>query len=332
MSSRSLRAVLALLAVFVLAVSVAACGDDDDNGGGGGGDTAADTSGGGQEGQLIEKDPANSGKSITIGSKNFDEQFILGEIYAQALTAAGFGVKKELDLGAEQVAFKALKGGEVDAYPEYTGTALTSFYKLKTDDVPREPQQAYDQLVTDLEKDNITAFPITPFENTYKVTSTKETAEKYGNPKTISELVAKTKNDVRLSGFPECKQRTDCYVGLGRSYNWQPKFVSSEGKFDDLDKDQADFTMAFSTDGPLSLDKYATYEDDKKLFPPYQVTLLTRNEAAERLGESGRQVIEAVQKPLTDQVMQELNSRVSIDKQTPEAVAKAYLQESGFIN
>jgi glycine betaine/choline ABC-type transport system substrate-binding protein len=331
MSSRSLRAVLALLAVFVLALSVAACGDDDDDGGGGGGGQTAQDTGGTAPGQLIERDPANEGKSVTIGSKNFAEQYILGEIYAQALGAAGFDVKKELDLGAEQVAFKALKGGTVDAYPEYTGTALTSFYKVKIDDVPRDPQQAYDQLTTELQKDDITAMPRTSFENTYKVTSTKETAEKYDNPKTISELVGKAGNGVRLSGFPECRQRTDCYVGLERSYNWKPKFVSSEGQYTDLDKDQADFTMGFSTDGPLSLDKYATYEDDKNLFPPYQVTLLTRNEAAERLGESGKAVIEAVQEPLTEEVMQELNSRVSIDKQEPEAVAKEYLRESGFI-
>jgi glycine betaine/choline ABC-type transport system substrate-binding protein len=329
MSTRSLRAVLALLAVLVLAVGVTACGDDDSDSGGSGssGGGGSETSGG----QQIEKDPANNGKKITIGSKNFPEQFILGEIYAQALTAAGFDVKKSLDLGAEQVAFKALKGGDVDAYPEYTGTALTSFYKVKVDDVPREPQEAFDQLTTSAQEDKIVTMPYTPFENTYKVTSTKETAEKYGNPKTISELVGKAKNGVRLSGFPECRQRTDCYIGLDRSYGWKPKFVSSEGQYDDLDKNQADFTMGFSTDGPLSLDKYATYEDDKKLFPPYQVTLLTRQEAADRLGEPGKAVIEAVQKPLTEEVMRELNSRVAIDKQEPEAVAKQYLQEEGFI-
>jgi glycine betaine/choline ABC-type transport system substrate-binding protein len=197
--------------------------------------------------------------------------------------------------------------------------------------VPRDPQQAFDQLTTDAQKDKIVTMPMTPFENTYKVTSTKATAQKYGNPKTISELVAKAGNGVRLSGFPECKQRTDCYLGLAKSYGWKPKFVSSEGQYDDLDKGQADFTMGFSTDGPLSLDKYSTYDDDKKLFPPYQVTLLTRKDAADRLGENGKAVIEAVQKPLTEEVMQELNSRVSIDKQTPAAVAKQYLKESGFI-
>jgi glycine betaine/choline ABC-type transport system substrate-binding protein len=331
--SRSLRVVTTLLAVLALAIGVAACGSDDsnDNTSGGASGGSADTGGTTAGGTLIKKDPANAGKKITIGSKNFPEQFILGEIYSQALTAAGFDVKKSLDLGAEQVAFKALKGGQVDAYPEYTGTALTSFYKVKVDDVPRDPQQAFDQLKTDAAKDKITALPQTPFQNTYKVTSTKETAQKYGNPKTITELVAKAGTGVRLSGFPECRQRTDCYLGLKKSYSWTPKFVSSEGQYADLDKGQADFTMGFSTDGPLSLDKYATYEDDKQLFPPYYVTLLTRDQAVATLGQSGQDVVQAVQKPLTEEVMQELNARVAVDKQKPEDVAKQYLKESGFI-
>jgi glycine betaine/choline ABC-type transport system substrate-binding protein len=321
---------MTLLAVLALAITVAACGDDNKDSTGSSAPSGSADTGATAGGKLIEKDPANAGKKITIGSKNFPEQFILGEIYSQALTAAGFDVKKSLDLGAEQVAFKALKGGQVDAYPEYTGTALTSFYKVKVDDVPRDPQQAFDQLKTDAAKDKITALPQTPFQNTYKVTSTKETAQKYGNPKTITELVAKAGNGVRLSGFPECKQRTDCYLGLKKSYNWTPKFVSSEGQYADLDKGQADFTMGFSTDGPLSLDKYATYEDDKQLFPPYYVTLLTRDEAVATLGQSGQDVIAKVQEPLTEEVMQELNARVAVDKQKPEDVAKQYLKESGF--
>ena len=101
----SLRALLAILAVLMLALTVGACGDDSDEGSpAAGGDTAA------QEGEskLIEKDPANEGKKFTVGSKNFAEQYILGEIYAQSLEAAGFTVKKQLDLGSEQVAFKSL--------------------------------------------------------------------------------------------------------------------------------------------------------------------------------------------------------------------------------
>jgi glycine betaine/choline ABC-type transport system substrate-binding protein len=317
--------------MLVLALTAAACGEDEESGSG---DTAQPTQSepaadaGGDK--LIQKDPAASGKTITVGSKNFAEQYILGEIYAQGLEAAGYTVKKQLDLGSEQIAFKALKSGRVDAYPEYTGTALTSFYKVKTDDVPRDKDQAFDQLKQELSADDITAMPQTPFENTYKVTSTKETSEKFGNPTTLTEVAEKAGTGVKLSGFPECRQRTDCYLGLKQSYSWSPKFVSSQGQYADLDAGQADFTMGFSTDGALSTGKYVTYEDDKKLFPPYFVTFMVSNEAVEKLGPAGQEVIEKIQEPLTEEVMQELNSRVSIDKQKPEEVARDYLKEAGF--
>jgi len=334
---RSIPNVLTLLlAALVLAFTVAACGGDDEESGSGGGGTASEesTPAGGEEGATgsqIQADPANEGKELTVGSKNFAEQYILGEIYAQALEAAGFTVKKQLDLGSEQIAFKALKSGRIDAYPEYTGTALTSFYKVKTDDVPRDKDESFEQLSSELEGDNITAMPQTPFQNTYKVTSTKETAEKFGNPTTMSELAEAAGDDASLSGFPECRQRTDCLLGINQVYDWNPKFVSSQGQYADLDAGQADFTMGFSTDGPLSLDKYVTYEDDKSLFPPYYVTFMVRNEAVEQLGENGQAVIEQVQEPLTEEVMQELNSRVVLDKQEPEQVAADYLKEAGFV-
>jgi len=339
---RTIHLLTLLLAVLALGFTVAACGSDDgDSGSSGSGSTSSESTpeasatedAGGSEsgGTTIQKDDANASTTITVGSKNFAEQYILGEIYAQALSAAGFTVKKELDLGSEQIAFKALKKGTVDAYPEYTGTALTSFYKVKTDDVPRDPQESFDQLAGDLEKDDIVAMPQTPFQNTYKVTSTKETAEKLGNPKTLSEVAEKAGSKYRLSGFPECRQRTDCLLGLNQTYDWHPKFVSSQGQYTDLDKGQADFTMGFSTDGPLSLDKYVTYEDDKSLFPPYYVTFMVRKEVADKLGDAGKKVIEDVQKPLTEQVMQELNARVVLDKQKPEDVAADYLKEAGFV-
>jgi glycine betaine/choline ABC-type transport system substrate-binding protein len=333
---RRLHLLTALVAALLLALTVAACGSDDSSGGGSGGSSSSGSSGSsgsssGDTGKLIKKDPANASKgTITIGSKNFDEQFILGEIYSQALKAAGFKTKTELNLGSEQVAFKALKGGDIDAYPEYVGTALTSFYKVKTSAVPRDPQKAYQQLVGDAKKDGITAEPITPFENTYKIASTKATAKKLGNPKTLSELAKKAGSKYSLSAFPECRQRTDCLLGLNKVYGWHPKFISSQGQYADLDSGQADFTTGFSTDGPLSTGKYVIYDDDKGLYPPYQISLLVRDPAATKLGESGKAVIEQIQKPLTNKVMQELNSRVSIDKQKPADVAAEYLKEAGF--
>ena len=316
------RVLLTLLAILGLTAAVAACGSSDKSSGG-----SASSAGGGT---AIKKDPANAKKTVTIGSKNFAEQYILGEIYAQSLKAAGFNVKKQLNLGSEQVVFKALKSGDIDAYPEYSGTALTSFYRVKTDKIPRDKTEAFNQLKSKLNKDKITASPQTPFQNTFVITSTKETAKKYGNPKTVSELAKKAGSKASISGFPECKKRTDCLLGLKSRYNWTPKFVSSEGKFNDL-KGQADFTFGFGTDGELSLGKYATYEDDKKLFPPYYITLLVRDPAVQKLGSSGQKVIEQVQKPLTEKVMQELNSRVTLDKQKPAKVAADYLKKAGFV-
>ena len=322
------RILLALLAVLALSLTAMACGDDEggDTGSSGGGSDSAETSD-----KLIQADPANEGKTFTVGSKNFAEQYILGEIYAQSLEAAGFDVKKQLDLGSEQIAYKSLRNGRIDAYPEYTGTALSSFYRVKTDDIPRDVQESFDQLEEFAAEDNITPLPQTPFQNTYVVTSTQETAEKLGNPTTISELAEEGGSDVSISGFPECRQRTDCLLGLKNVYDWEPKFVSSEGKFEDLDNGEADLTFGFGTDGELALDKYVTYEDDKQLFPPYFVTFMVGNEGIEKLGESGQEVITTVQEPLTEEVMQELNSRVTIDKEEPEQVAAAYLRESGFI-
>ncbi len=327
------RALLALLSALILAFTVAACGGDDEEPAGGGGEPAAEgqntTSEGGAGGQLIQRDEANASKTFTVGSKNFAEQYILGEIYAQALEAAGFKVRKQLDLGSEQIAYKSLKDGQINAYPEYSGTALTSFYRVKTDDIPRDKDQSFEQLKAAAEKEGITALPQTPFQNTYVVTSTKETAEKVGNPKTISDLAEKA-NDQRLSGFPECRQRTDCLVGLRERYGWEPEFVSSQGQYEDLDQGQADFTMGFGTDGALSLDKYVTYEDDKQLFPPYYVSFLVNEEGMQALGQEGQALIERIQAPLTEEVMQELNSRVTLDKQEPEQVARDYLKEAGF--
>ncbi|MDP9383744.1 MAG: glycine/betaine ABC transporter substrate-binding protein [Actinomycetota bacterium] len=319
----SLLALLAL--VFALALS--ACGGDEE---------PAPQQAGGQDQPAaptqLKSDPANAQKgTITVGSKNFTEQYVLGEIYAQTLEALGFKVKKRLNLGSEQIAYKALKAGQIDAYPEYTGTALTSFFDVKIDDVPRDPDQAYEQAKAEYAKENITALPRTPFENTYRISSTIETAGKLGNPKTLSELVPKT-SALSISGFPECRQRTDCLLGFKQVYDYKGKFVSSEGKFNDLDKGTSDLTFAFSTDPQLALtDKYVGYDDDKKLFPPYNISFGVRNETLEKIGPEAREAILTVQKGLTEEAMRELNRRVELEKQKPEEVAAAYLRESGFI-
>jgi glycine betaine/choline ABC-type transport system substrate-binding protein len=319
------RSILAALATVCLALGLAACGDDDTSG-------SASTSTTSDSGKLIARDPANASKgTITVGSKNFTEQFILGEIYAQTLEAQGFKVRRRLNLGSEQVAYKALRGGSIDMYPEYTGTALTSFFGVKTDDVPKDPDAAYEQAKADYAKKGITALARTPFQNTYIIASTKATADKAGDPTTISELFSKNPS-LSISGFPECRQRQDCLLGLRSEYGFKGKFVSSDGKFNDLDGGQSDLTLAFSTDPQLALtDKYTAYEDDKKFFPPYNITLGITDKTVKKIGPKAVDTLESVQQGMDEEAMRELNRRVELDKQQPEEVAAAYLKEEGFV-
>ncbi len=319
---------LALLTTLLAALAVAGCGGDDEEGGG---SAQQPPEGGGEQSNVIRPIPGAEQTSLTVGSKNFEEQYILGEIYAQSLEAAGFQVSKELDIGSEVVAYEALREGEIDAYPEYTGTALTSFFDVEVDAVPRDPRQAYQQAREAYAEDNITAPPPTPFENSYRIGMLNETAQRLGNPTKISDLQGRA-SELSISGYPECRQRTDCLLGVEEVYGLEfADFVASESPYEVLDTKEADLAFVFTTDGPLATGKYTVLDDDKKVFPPYNVTFSMRDETARAIGPEGMRIIEQVQAPLTDEVMQELNSRVSVDKQQPERVARDYLTEFGFV-
>jgi glycine betaine/choline ABC-type transport system substrate-binding protein len=324
---RRTKTLFALLAVLCLGAVFAACGSSSNEKSSSGSSSSSSSSG--SSNRIKPVSGASSKPTITVGSKNFTEQFVLGEIYSQALQAAGYKVKKELNLGSELIAYKALKAGKIDAYPEYTGTALTSFFGVKTNDVPKDAEKAYQQTKEGFAKNGITALPHTPFQNTFRLTMTKAKAQKLG-VKTTSDLKGKEHN-LAISGFPECKQREDCLLGVEKAYGLKfGKFVASEQKYQVLDSGDADVVFGFTTDGDLAGGKYVTLDDDKKFFPPYNVTFAIRNEALKNIGPEGQKVIEQVQKPLTEKVMQELNARVDIDKQKPEQAAKSYLQQAGF--
>ena len=318
---------IALLLVLALGIVFAACGSDDEEPSSSGSGSSSSESSGNE----IQPIDGAEGTTITVGSKNFTEQFVLGEIYSQSLEAAGYTVERQLNLGSELIAHKALQTGKIDAYPEYTGTALTSFFGVKTADVPRDAQQAYEDTKAGFAEENITAYAPTPFENTYRLGMTKEGAAKIGNPKVISDLKGK-EGDLAITGFPECKQRQDCLLGVEDTYDLKfGKFVTSEQKYQVLKSGDADVAFIFTTDGDLASGEYVVLDDDKKFFPPYNVSFNVRNEVAEKLGPEGQKVIEDVQKELTDEVMQELNARVDIDKQKPADAARDYLQKAGFV-
>jgi glycine betaine/choline ABC-type transport system substrate-binding protein len=328
-----MRQRISALAVIATSVVVlAACGSSSGTKSSSSSSSTGTSSTTASSGSTIQSNSANKGKTVTIGSKNFTEEFILGEVYAQALQAAGYTVKKQLNLGSEQIAFRAVKSGQVDAYPEYTGTALTSFFKKKATDVPHNDQAAYEQAKAGFAKSNLTALAPTPFTDSNGVGMLKSKAQKLGITK-LSDLTTKG-SSLTLYGPPECRQRPDCLLGLQDTYKIKfKKFVPIDPglRHKVLDSGQADTAIVFTTDGQLAQGKEVLLQDDQHLFPPYNVTLVFRNATLAKLGPDAQKTIELVQKGLTTEAMQELNSRVDIDKQTPAQVAKDYLKESGYV-
>jgi glycine betaine/choline ABC-type transport system substrate-binding protein len=323
MRRRVALALIALVAALAMAVLVSACGDNNDN--------KSSTSG--ASGKLIQKNSANAGVTVKVGSKNFTEEFILGEIDAQALEAVGYKVKRDLNLGSEQIAFKALKTGNIDGYPEYTSTALTSFFNVKAADIPSDAKQAVDQAQGDFSKVGLVAFDPTPFTSANAVGMLKKRADQLGVTK-VSDLEGKSQK-LTLYGSPECRQRPDCLVGLEQDYGLKfKKFVPVDIglRYEVLDKGQADLSIIFTTDAQLSTRKdVVTLEDDKHVFPPGNVTFVARKATVDKAGADLQKTIELVQTGLTEKVMRELNARVDVDRETPRQVAREYLRESGYI-
>ena len=281
--------------------------------------------------KLIRNNPANAATTLTIGSKNFTEEFILGEIYAQALKAGGYKIRKRLDYGSELVAFKGVREGKLDAYPEYTGTALTTFFDVEPDKIPKDEQKAYEQAKAGFAKRGVTALPPTPFTDSNAVGMTQARAAELGI-QTISDLKSKAPS-LTLSGSPECRRRLDCKLGLERLYGLKfKKYLPTElpDRHSVLTSGKADVSIVFSTDGQITTEDLLVLEDDKKLFPPYNVSLVVNDKAAQKAGPDLPKIVAQIQQDLSTKVMQELNSRVDLDKEQPAEVARAYLQQFGY--
>ena len=317
------QALLAAIAVLACTLALAACGDDNNN----------KTSSTGGTGKLIKSNSANADVTIRVGSKNFTEEFILGEIYAQSLQKAGYKVKKDLNYGSEQIAFKALKANKLDGYPEYTSTALTSFFGVKPTDVPSDAQQAIQDSRDVFAKVGLDAFDPAPFNSANAVGMLKKKADQLGVTK-VSDLKGKSQN-LTLYGSPECRQRPDCLVGLEQDYGLKfKKFVPVDIglRYQVLDKGQADLSIIFTTDAQLSTRKdVVTLADDKHVFPPGNPTFVARKAKVDEAGPDMQKTIQTVQQGLTEKVMRELNARVDVDRETPKKVATEYLKETGYI-
>jgi osmoprotectant transport system substrate-binding protein len=321
------RAAVAIVLALILSLAFAACGSSNDETTASGGEE-----GGGGSGAIVSN-PENEGVSLTIGSKNFPEQEILGEIYAQALGAAGYKAKSDLNLGSETVALKTLKAGQISGYPEYASTALTSFFGLEPEEVPADATEAWEKANEEFEKEDLTAFEPTPFASANAVGTTKERAEDLGL-ETISDLEG-ISEEMSLYGSPECRQRIDCLAGLEKLYGLKFKEfkpVDIGLRYTVLENNQADLSILFTTDPQLSGEdpKFVILEDDKEVFPAGNVIFVTKKSVSEEAGPDYEKTILQVQEGLTLEVMQELDARVELEKETPKQVAGEYLEEEGF--
>ena len=242
-------------------------------------------------------------------------------------------MKTDLNLGSETVALQTLKSGQISGYPEYASTALTSFFGLEPEEVPGAAQQAYEKAKEEFEKEGLTAFPPTPFSSANAVGTLKKTADELGL-KTVSDLEGQSEK-LTLYGSPECRQRIDCLAGLEKYYGLKFKSFTPVDiglRYKVLENGQADLSILFTTDPQLSAekDKFVILEDDKEVFPAGNIIFVTKASTAEKAGPDYEKTIVAVQKGLTLPVMQELDARVELEKQSPAKAAAAYLKEAGY--
>ncbi|MGK7926800.1 MAG: glycine betaine ABC transporter substrate-binding protein [Spirulina sp.] len=274
--------------------------------------------------------PPTTETAIRIGSKDFAEQFILAEMYALVLENHGFAIERKLNLGGTPVVHDSLTSGEIDLYPEYTGTALLGVLKLPGNS---DRQKVYETVARGYkEQFNLIWLAPSLMNNTQALVVTQEGAQKY-NLKTISDLIAKA-DRVTAIGPPEFQEREDGLPGLEEVYGKftlkEYKAVDAGLRYQGLTRGEADVAVGFSTDGEISAYNLVMLKDDKNLFPPYQVAPVVRQETLDRYPEL-TDILNTVTTRLTDETMQKLNYEVTGKQRNPADVANEFLQQEGLL-
>lgn len=279
--------------------------------------------------------PAGEGDAaaITVGSKNFTEQYILGELYAQVLEANGFSVEKQLDLGSEQLADRALQSGQIDLYPEYTGTALAAVlnYEGEFPDTPEETYEAARELYAERDP-SATMLKPAPFDNNYGIFVRAEVAEQYGL-ETLEDL-AEASPELVFVSFSEFQDREDGYPNMQENYGFdfeRIEIVNSLGlRYQGVLQGDGDVGVGFTTDGQLTSDELVVMEDTKGIWPIYQPAPVVRTEVLEENPEI-EGILNDLSSRLDIETMRELNGQVDLEQRNPEDVAREWLQEEGLI-
>ena len=273
----------------------------------------------------------DSADKIKVASKQFTEQYILGEMYAIMLEEQGFKVERKLNLGTTPVIQVGLEKGEIDLYPEYTGTGLTTILKLPPSS---DSKQVFDIVAKGYkEKYNLVWLKPAPMNNTWALAMKREDAERLGIKK-ISDIVDLARELV-LIGTSTFGAREDGLPGLEKVYGKlefkQIKVVDAGLRYQGLMQGEGDVVVAFGTDGEINAFDLVVLADDKKFFPVYQVAPVVRQKTLDKYP-GIRNALNSISPLLTDAVMQQLNYEVSGKQQEPADVAREFLIQQGLIN
>jgi osmoprotectant transport system substrate-binding protein len=293
--------------------------------------------GGGTSGQVDLSDA-----NITVGSKEFTEQLILGQIAIQVLENAGATVEDQTRLAGSVAARKALTSGQIDTYWEYTGTGwITYLGHTKPID---DSQKQYEAVAKeDLKENGIEWLPPAPANNTYALAVRSEAVEELGVTKLsdLKQLVQEQPEEATLCAASEFLSRDDGLPGMEKAYGFEfPKGNISELAegpiYQAIDKgDQCNFGEVFATDGRIANLDLKVLEDDKSFFPIYNPSLndpsLNVNEKLMDEYPQIKKIFAPISKKLTTEELQKLNSKVDVQGQLEDQVAEEWLKKNGFI-
>ena len=271
---------------------------------------------------------STSKPTVTIGTKNFTEQYVLGQLYKQALEAKGYTVRYKENIGSSELIDTALKSGKINFYPEYTGVIVTDLAKQK---YPDSADATYQAAKTWEEGRGNTLFDRTPMTDQDSFAMLKSTADKLG-VKTIGDM--KKVKSFSYAGFPECKTRITCLLGLKQIYGLtQVTFVplASISVYTLLDQGKVTAGDGFTTDPQLQTGKYVTLEDTKHIFGFQNVAPVVSKKLADAGGSDLEDTVNAVSAKLTTAAIAAMNKAVGVDKKSPAAVAKQFLQANGLL-
>ncbi|MBV8727466.1 MAG: glycine/betaine ABC transporter substrate-binding protein [Candidatus Eremiobacteraeota bacterium] len=265
------------------------------------------------------------GNAIVVGSKNFTEEFIIAEIYAQALERAGASVVRKFDLGSTQIAMAALRRGDIDLYPEYTGTALIDVLHLPP---MRDADALYRRVHDEFEKQyGLRWLQPSPMNDSQGLATTQAVSKQYKFV-TLSQL-SHVAPQLRLGAIPEFLSRADALPGLQKFYGgFRFKDVKTYDiglKYRALLHGDADVVTAFTTDGAIAANNLVVLQDDKHFWPAYHIAPVVRIDALRRAPIIAS-ALNRIAPAIDDATARSMNYAVDIKKEDSADVAAAFLK------